>query len=165
MQCCFSANELFLKQTQHRFTESIFQFIFICIYFFAVLSLLTIIDLHLHDHRCNLSGTSPRGERWSPASTTATWLIWTSQSKAFCSCHTLFIPGFIAKTSHKRWIEVVGWLVGWTSVLIKCIVVLILLDTVNSLIAGNYPNGGSVGWRDAKRRHLFHLHTFSVFLT
>lgn len=33
-------------------------------------------------YRCALSGTSPRGGRWSPASTTATWLIWTSQSKA-----------------------------------------------------------------------------------
>lgn len=33
-------------------------------------------------YRCVLSGTSPLGERWSPASTTATWLIWTSQSKA-----------------------------------------------------------------------------------
>lgn len=48
--------------------------------------------------------------------------------------------------------------------LIKCVVVLILLDTINSVITGNYPNGRSISEKDAKRTDLCHLHTFPVFL-
>lgn len=84
--------------------------------------------------------------------------------KPFTSCHTLLIPGFIAKSSPRRWIQVAYWFGGCAFVLIKCIVVLILVDTVPSVIAGNHPNGGSVSERDAERTDLCHLHTSPVFL-
>lgn len=48
--------------------------------------------------------------------------------------------------------------------LIKCIAFLILPETLNSVIAGNYLNGRKASERDAKNTDLCHFHTFPVFL-